>query len=185
MSDNESSEPEAPKAETLLAGNTKRKSRAVYDKEKVLETKVETIPPKKRNQTEAQKAATQKMLQGLKARREITKKAQEEEAEMLKAEKDELKIQARQREQLEKAKLQKRKLPPPSERPTYITAAELQKFKLEMLDVLKPQRIIKEREVEVAVEKIVEKPVIVEKLIEKNTTKLVSGNALLDSIFFK
>jgi hypothetical protein len=78
MSDSEASEPEAPKAETLLAGNTKRKSRAVYDKDKVLETKVETIPPKKRNQTEAQKAATQKMLQGLKARRETTKKAQEE-----------------------------------------------------------------------------------------------------------
>ena len=103
--------------------------------------------------------------------------------EMLKAEKDELKIQARQRERLEKAKLQKKKLPPPSERPTYITAAELQKFKLEMLDMVgKPQKVIKEREVEV--EKVVEKPVVVEKVVEKPTTKVISGNDLLDRIFF-
>jgi len=123
------------------------------------------------------------MLAGLKTRREATKKAQEEEAEMLKAEKDELKIQARQRERLEKAKLQKKKLPPPSERPTFITAAELQKFKLEMLDMVgKPQKIVKDREVEV--EKIVEKPVIVTKVVEKPTTKVISGNDLLDRIFF-
>ena len=144
---------------------------------------VETKVPKKRVQTEKQKENFVKAMTALKSKRESQKKAQEEEAEMLKAEGDEIKIQAKQREQLEKAKVGRKKLPPPSERPTYITAAELQKFKLEMLEHVKPVKVIKEKEVEV--EKIVEKPVVVEKLIERPTTKIVSGNALLDSIFFK
>ena len=145
--------------------------------------KVETKAPKKKGQTEKQKENFVKAMAALKAKRESQKKAQEEEAEMLKAEGDELKIQAKQRDTLEKAKVGRKKLPPPSERPTYITAAELQKFKLEMLDYVKPIKVVKEREVEV--EKIVEKPVVVEKHIETKTTKLISGNALLDSIFFK
>lgn len=149
-----------------------------------LNTKVETKAPSKRKQTQAQKDAFQKALATLKAKREAQKKAQEEEAEMLKAEGDEIKLQAKKREYYEKAKLQRKKLPPPSERPTYITAAELQKFKLEMLEVIKPQKIVKEKEIEVPIEKIVEKPVVVEKVIEKPTTKVISGNALLDKIFF-
>jgi hypothetical protein len=146
------------------------------------DVKVETKIPKKRQQTEKQKENFQKAMAALKAKRESQKKAQEEEAEMLKAEGDEIKIQAKKREQLEKAKLGRRKLPPPSERPTYVTAAELQKFKLEMLDIVKPVKVVKEKEVEV--EKIVEKPIVVEKVIEKPTTKILSGNALLDKIFF-
>jgi hypothetical protein len=145
--------------------------------------KVNTKAPKKREQSEKQKENFQKALASLKAKREATKKAQEEEAEMLKAEGDELKLQAKKRDYYEKAKAGRKKLPPPSERPTYITAAELQKFKLEMLDIVKPIKVTKEREVEV--EKIVEKPVLIEKVIEKPTTKIISGNALLDSIFFK
>lgn len=145
--------------------------------------KVKTKTPKpKREQTEKQKENTVKMLAGLKTKRESMKKAQEEEAEMLKAEGDELKIQAKQRDRMEKAKLQKKKLPPMTERPPYITAAELQKFKLEMLDIIKPVKIVKEKEVEV--ERIVEKPVIVERVVEKPTTKVISGNDLLDRIFF-
>lgn len=148
-------------------------------------SETQTNPPKtKKAQTDKQKEATKKMMTALKERRETMKKAKEEEEEMLKAEKDELKVQARQRDRLEKAKYQKKKLPPPAERPPYITAAELQKFKLEMMDMVgKPQKIIKEKEVEV--EKIVERPTIVEKVIEKPTTKVISGNALLDAIFFK
>jgi hypothetical protein len=51
-----------------------------------------------------------------------------------------------------------------------------------MLEVIKPVKVIKEKEVEV--EKIVEKPVIVEKVIDRPTTKIISGNELLDRIFF-
>lgn len=145
---------------------------------------VKTKAPVKRQQTEAQKENTKKMLVALKAKREAQKKAQEEEAEMLKAEGDELKIQAKKREYYEKAKAGKKKLPPPSERPTYITAAELQKFKLEMLEHIKPIKVVHKQEVEVPVEKIVEKPVVVEKVIEKPTTRVISGNELLDRIFF-
>lgn len=143
--------------------------------------RVETKLPTKKPQTQKQKDNFVKAMAALKAKRETQKKAQEDEAEMLKAEGDELKIQAKQRDTLEKAKVGRRKLP--ADRPTYITAAELQKFKLEMLDIVKPVKVIKEREVEV--EKIVEKPVVVEKHIETKTTKVISGNALLDSIFFK
>lgn len=139
-------------------------------------------PKPKREQTEKQKENFSKALTALKAKRESMKKAQEEEAEMLKAEGDELKIQAKQRDRMEKAKLQKKKLPPVTERPPYITAAELQKFKLEMLDIVKPIKIVKEKEVEV--ERIVEKPVMVERVVEKPTTKVISGNDLLDRIFF-
>lgn len=146
--------------------------------------KVETrLPPQKKPQTEKQKEAFAKAMAALKSKRETQKKAQEEEAEMLKAEGDELKIQAKKRETLEKAKVGRKKLPALADRPTYITAAELQKFKLEMLDIVKPVKVIKEREVEV--ETIIEKPVVVEKHIETKTTKVISGNALLDSIFFK
>lgn len=145
---------------------------------------VKTKAPVKRQQTEKQKENTKKMMEALKVKREAQKKAQEEEAEMMKAEGDELKIQAKKREYYEKAKVGRKKLPPPSERPTYITAAELQKFKLEMLEVVKPQKVVKEREIEVPVEKIVEKPIVVEKVVEKPTTRIISGNELLDRIFF-
>jgi hypothetical protein len=159
----------------------KPKSRAVEQPPDPMEG-IKTTAPKKRVQTEKQKENFQKALSALKQKRESQKKAQEEEAEMLKAEKDELKIQEKQRERFEKAKYQKKKLPPPTERPTYITAAELQKFKLEMLDIVKPVKVVKEREVEV--EKVVEKPVVVEKVVEKPMTKIISGNELLDRIFF-
>lgn len=179
--DNSESEPELQPAETAFPP-VKRKSRAVPQPVDPMEG-IKTDAPKKRKQSEKQKENFKKALSALKAKREATKKAQEEELEALKAEKDEIKLQALQRERLEKAKYQKKKLPPPSERPPYITAAELQKFKLEMLDIVKPQKIVKEKEVEV--EKIVEKPVVVEKVIEKPTTKIISGNDLLDRIFFK
>jgi hypothetical protein len=181
-SDTSESEPEQLVPAESPFPKTKRKSRAVPQPPDPLEG-VKTAAPKKRQQSEKQKENFQKALSALKARREAQKKAQEEEAEALKAEKDELKLQAIQRERLEKAKYQKKKLPPPSERPLYITAAELQKFKLEMLDMVKPQKIVKEKEVEV--EKIVEKPIVVEKIVEKPTTKIISGNDLLDRIFFK
>lgn len=133
----------------------------------------------KRPQTEKQKQNFQKALTALKAKRETLKKAQEEEAEMLKAEKDEVALQRKQAEAYEKAKVSKKKRPAP---PAYITAAELEKFKLELLDSMKPVKVIKEVEVEKVVEKV--KPVVVEKVIEKPTTKVISGNELLDRIFF-
>jgi hypothetical protein len=134
-------------------------------------------------QTEKQKESFKKALAALQAKREAQKKNQEEEAEMLKAEGDEVKLQAKKREYFEKAKVSRRKLPPPSDRPVYVTAAELQKFKLEMLEQMNPVKVIRDREVEVPVEKIVEKKVVVEKVVEKPTTKVITGNELLDRIF--
>lgn len=161
-----------------------RKSEAVPKTEVEIAAKEVKTKPAKRPQSEKQKEATKKMLGALKERRETMKKSMEEEAEMLKAEKDELKIQANQRDRLEKAKLSKKKLPPVSERPTYITAAELQRFKLEVMEAFgKPQTIVREKEVEVLKE--IKVPVITEKIVEKPTTKVISGNALLDAIFFK
>jgi hypothetical protein len=151
------------------------------------EVPIETIKKEmkkpKKPQTEKQKESFQKALTALKAKRESQKKNQEDEAEMLKAEGDEVKLQAKKREYFEKAKVSRRKLPPPSDRPVYVTAAELQKFKLELLDQMMPVKVVKTREVEVPVETIVEKKVVVEKIVEKPTTKVITGNELLDRIF--
>ena len=135
----------------------------------------------KKPQTEKQKENFQKALAALKIKREAQKKAQEEETEMLKAEKDEVKLQRKQAEYYEKAKLQKKTRGP---KPMYVTAAELERVKLELLEHLAPKQIVREREVEV--EKVVEKakPVVIEKVVEKPTTKVLSGNELLDRIFF-
>lgn len=148
------------------------------------EVPIESIKTKvKKPQTEKQKENFTKALAALKAKRESQKKSQEDEAEMMKAEGDEVRIQAKKREYYEKAKVSRRKLPPPSDRPVYVTAAELQKFKLDLLEQMKPVKVVREREVEVPVEKLVETKVIVEKVVEKPTTKLISGNELLDRIF--
>ena len=57
------------KAEDLTVNSKPRASRAIYDKEKVEETNVQTKIPKKREQTEKQKEATKRMLAGLKTSR--------------------------------------------------------------------------------------------------------------------
>lgn len=133
--------------------------------------KVSTNAPKK-PRTAKQIEQTAKMLSTLKERRESHKKAQEEEstAEVV-VEKDPPKPRAK-------------KLPPA---PEYITKSHLEKFKSELLSSMPiPGERVVEKEVERVVEKpvdrIVERPV--EKVVEREKIVQLSGNALLDKIFF-
>jgi len=133
--------------------------------------KVKTTAPPKKPRTEKQVAQTAKMLSLLKERRESHKKAQEEESTAEIVVEKEVKPRAK-------------KLPPA---PEYITKSHLEKFKSELLSSMPiPGERVVEKEVERVVEKpvdrIVERPV--EKVVEREKVVHLSGNALLDKIFF-
>ena len=138
--------------------------------------KIKVQPPKK-ERSEKQKEATKKMLGILKDRRESHKKAQEEEAttEVVEAE-----VAVQQMP----PKVKTKKLPPA---PEYITKSHLEKFKSELLSSMP---VPGERIVDRPVEKIVEKPIDriverpIEKIVEREKLVHLSGNALLDKIFF-
>jgi len=134
----------------------------------------------KKERTPAQKEATAKALTILKERREAKKK--EDEDRLKKASEQE-----RQRilaEKYEKKKQHKQKLPPA---PSYVTLADMEKFKTEILSAL-PKEVYKAVEVEKKVVKTNQEPKPVEKPIPKSIpvsepVKL-SGHQLLDRIFF-
>lgn len=139
----------------------------------------------KRERTEAQKATTAKALAALREKREALKKAQEEELAHLDDEKREEKLKIQQ------AKNQKRagsKLPPLVE---YITKGDLERFKKELFQAM-PREVVREIPVEKEVikEKVVpvERHVVRERVVEQPVpypvVKQLSGNDLLDRIFF-
>ena len=135
--------------------------------------KIKTQPPKK-ERTEKQKEATHKMLGILKAKRESFKKAQEEEATTT----EEVVVEPAP------IKPRNKKLPPA---PEYITKFHLENFKKELLSSMPTpgERVVEkpvERIVEKPVDRIVERPV--EKVVERERIVHLSGNALLDKIFF-
>jgi hypothetical protein len=120
-------------------------------------------------------AQSMKMLAALKERREYHKKVQEEEATTI----EPVEVQ------YEPAKPKKKQVMPPA--PEYITKTHLEKFKSELLaGIPQPgERVVEkpiERIVEKPVDRIVERPV--EKIIEREKVIHLSGNALLDKIFF-
>ena len=125
------------------------------------------------------------MLGILKAKRESFKKAQEEESNT--AEPSACGGTALPGEVAtagEPIKPRKKKLPPT---PEYITKFHLENFKKELLSSMPTPG---ERVVEKPVEKIVEKPVEriverpVERVVEREKIVHLTGNALLDKIFF-
>ena len=139
-------------------------------------------PPKvKKPRTPAQVAATTKALNVLKERREALKKTQEEEV----ANADEEQKQEILKVKYEKAKRQKSKLPPIV---NYVTTGDLDRFKKEILQFM-PKEVYREVPVERVIEKqkieIIPKETIREVVREGPVVKQLSGNALLDSIFFK
>ena len=133
------------------------------------EVVVKTQPPKK-PRSEAQKAHTNIMLAKLKAKREANKAMQEDEAS----------------KELPKVVIEQPPKPVPV-KPEYLTKNHLESFKKELLSSMPTPG---ERIVEKPVEKIVEKPVEriverpVEKIVEREKIVHLSGNALLDKIFF-
>ena len=117
----------------------------------------------------------------LKERREALKKTQEEEV----ANADEEQKQEILKVKYEKAKRQKSKLPPIV---NYVTTGDLDRFKKEILQFM-PKEVYREVPVERVIEKqkieIIPKETIREVVREVPVVKQLSGNALLDSIFFK
>lgn len=131
------------------------------------EVVVKTQPPKK-PRSEAQKAHTNVMLAKLKAKRESNKHVQEDEST-----KEHIIIE-------QPAK-------PVAQKPEYLTKNHLESFKKELLSSMPSpgERIVEkpvERIVEKPVERIVERPV--ERIVEREKIVHLSGNALLDKIFF-
>ena len=130
--------------------------------------------------TEAQIAATAKAFASLQAKRQQAKEdADKEEASM-----DAEAKQAKLKEKYEKAQKARKALPPV---PNYVTVSDLNAFKNDLLQFM-PKTVYKEvpgpervvyRDRPVPVDKVEIKEVVKEKPV------VISGNQLLDSIFFK
>lgn len=148
-------------------------------------TVVEEKPKKKGSKkggvrTEAQIAATAKAFASLQAKRQQAKEdADKEEATM-----DSEAKQAKLKEKYEKAQKARKALPPV---PNYVTVSDLNAFKNDLLQFM-PKTVYKEvpgpervvyRDRPVPVDKVEVKEVVKEKPV------VISGNQLLDSIFFK
>ena len=154
---------------------------------KVSDTAAAVAEPKaKRKQTEKQKEATKRMLSALAAKR----KAAAEDYERDLAAASEYEKQEKMKEKYEKSKAVKksRQLPPV---PSYVTTAQLELMERRLMAAL-PKEVYREIPLKTEiVEKIVPVDVIhtvhKETIREKPTVveKKLTGNQLLDSIFFK
>lgn len=134
-------------------------------------------PPPKKELTESKKKAVQAMFEGLKKKREARKAEQEAETAEAKAEKKQAKLQ----KQYLAAKA--RRTPPVS---SYVTMADLEDFKNSLLGQM-PKTIYKEVPVDRIVPKVITVPIetVKEKVIQVPAVKKITGNELIDSIFFR
>jgi len=147
-----------------------------------IETKLKLTKPKK-ERSPAQKEATAKALSILRAKREAQRKQQEEEVAGVEEDKKEEVLKAKKEQQKGKKIVSALRTVPPEQSP-YITTTDFEKFKSEILTTLKPTEKVVEKVVEKPIERIIEKPV--EKTIVKEVAvnRVISGNELLDRIFF-
>lgn len=148
----------------------------VYDDSHVKVKKPRSDKGKER--TPAQKEAITKALSVLKERREAKKKEDTERV----AKADDAERQRILAEKYEKKKQQRHKLPPA---PSYVTLGDFENFKKDLLNAM-PKEVYKAVEIEKPVKKVevpVVKEVVKPKPVEKS--KVLSGSALLDEIFFK
>ena len=152
----------------------------VYDDSKVKVRKTRSDKGVKKERTPAQKEATAKALAILKERREAKRK--DEDERMAKA--NEAERQRILAEKYEKKKQQKKALPPA---PQYITVAEMNAIKNEILSAL-PKEVYKAVEVEKKVVKVREEPKVDTKPVEKppkeKPVEKLTGHDLLDKLFF-
>jgi len=134
-------------------------------------------PPAKKELSEGKKKAVQAMFEGLKKKREERKAEQEKETAEAKAEKKQAKLQ----KQYLAAKA--RRTPPVS---SYVTMADLEDFKNSLLGQM-PKTIYKEVPVDRIVPKVITVPIetVKEKVIQVPAVKKITGNELIDSIFFR
>ena len=154
--------------------------------------KYKRVPPeadkrKKENapvRTEAQKAAWARAMAVMKEKREAHRATQEKEA----AENKETLHQVKLKERYAKIEAKKKALPPVAQ---YVTVKDLYDFKKEFFDMMPhiaagpPKEIYKE--VPVDVPRLVPYPVVKEVVREKivqQPPKLITGNELLDRLYF-
>tara|TARA_R110002126_G_scaffold100249_2_gene231708 strand:+ start:1572 stop:2132 length:561 start_codon:yes stop_codon:yes gene_type:complete len=139
----------------------------------------EVEPPKaKKELSEAKKEAMAKMFSALKAKREANKTAQEIESQSDSDYKRQRKLQ--KMNEMRQAK----KVPKLS---SYVTMEDLEHFKRELIGVM-PKTIYKEVPVDRIVPKAIAVPIetVREKVVQVlQPPKKITGNELLDSIFFK
>lgn len=156
-------------------------SAPVYDDSKVKVRKTRSDKGVKKERTPAQKEATAKALNILKERREAKKKAEEDRMKQA-TEQERQRILAQKYEQKRR---NKEKLPPP---PSYVTLADMEKFKNDILSSL-PKEVYKAVEVEKKVVKVKEEPKPVAKPIIASAPVVapakLTGHALLDRLFFE
>jgi hypothetical protein len=135
-------------------------------------------PPAKKDLSEGKKKAVQAMFEGLKKKRQERKEEQEKETAEAKEE--------RKQQRLHKAYLKQkaRNTPPVS---SYVTMADLEDFKNQLLGQM-PKTIYKEVPVDRIVPKVITVPLetVKEKVVQVlQPPKKISGNELIDSIFFR
>jgi hypothetical protein len=135
-------------------------------------------PPAKKDLSEGKKRAVQAMFEGLKKKRQERKEEQEKETAEAKEE--------RKQQRLHKAYLKQkaRNTPPVS---SYVTMADLEDFKNQLLGQM-PKTIYKEVPVDRIVPKVITVPLetVKEKVVQVlQPPKKISGNELIDSIFFR
>jgi hypothetical protein len=138
----------------------------------------EAVPVKKKEMTPARKEAVNKMFEGLKAKREADKLAQETDTQE--------QINAKEQRKLQKKYMRReaKKLPDVT---SYVTMQDLEYFKNELIGVM-PKTIYKEVPVDRIVPKLITVPVetVREKIVPViQPPKKITGNELLDSIFFR
>lgn len=141
-------------------------------------TPVEKPEKVKKELTPAKKEAMAKMFEGLKAKREAAKAQQEQETEEAKEAKNQKRLKKMNDNRIAK------KLPPVA---SYVTMSDLEAFKKELIGVM-PKVIYKEVPVDRVVPKAIAVPVetVREKVVQVvQPPKKISGNELLDSIFFR
>ena len=137
-------------------------------------------PPPKKELSEAKKASLAKMFEALKVKREQQKADQERETAEIKEERKQAKLKAAAERK------QQRRFPPVAQ---YVTVRDLEKFKNDLVAIL-PKTVYQE----VPVDRIVPQPIAIpietvrEKIVQvlqPPSVKKVSGNELLDNIFFR
>lgn len=136
---------------------------------------VEPVVKPKKVLSESQKNNLKKGMAALKAKREALRNEQESDSTQLVVEsKPEVKVQEASTIVEAKPKRQYTKQP----KKEVVGLDEFNNFKNELLMKLQPKEIVKE----VPIEKIVDRPIVTEKVIERE--KFISGSDLINKIFF-
>jgi hypothetical protein len=149
-----------------------------------LELPVDAPVKEKRVISDKQRDNLKKGMAALKAKREGLRKEQEEESAAPQQKQQPVPVQQQQQQPQPQQQQQPQQPAEVKSKRTYkpkkesVGLEEFNTFKNELLGKLQPKEIIKE----VSVEKIVDRPIVTEKVVERE--KYISSSELLNRIFF-